>query len=148
MGWEWNEEEIDGLPPEGEGLWVVSWTELTRAKSSGAEMVKITFSREDHTLYDQVVMEGKGRGIAFKKLRELGVAYQPEENSKRWTIDDAEQWRSRRVYLTVIHEDYEGKPQAKVDFNRNGEGWHFGYKRAEADYGPANYSEEDKDIPF
>lgn len=148
MGWEFDDADVQvGLPAEGEHLAYLRKATLKNSQR-GEEMAELEFQSNGGGLlcYDTVMLEGRGLGIGLKKLQQLGVALKDEDRGK-WVVDDIETWEGRQVYLTIRHEEFNGKTRAKVDFEVEG----FGYRMVGADVEPpdkASTYADDEDIPF
>lgn len=138
MGWEFDDSEVQGdLPDEGVHLAILHAAVLGRS-AKGEQKIDLEFRDDDSRFlcYDTVMMEGRGLGIGVKKLQQLGVATRDEERGL-WTVQDAETWPGNVVWLTLYHEEYNGKTRAKVKFHMEG----FGYKAVE------DNDVEDNDTP-
>ena len=92
----------------------------------GQEMWELTLALDSdptrRACWDNVMMEGKGRGIALKKLKEIGAARELEDS---WEVDEPGEIQGKRVWVTfVLGKSTTGKDRLEPDFNSPG----FGYE--------------------
>lgn len=140
---EFTEEEMDEagefeLPSPGEHIGEVK---EVREKSSrdGDNMWSILFKDATHPsnilTWDNLTFGPNSKGIAYKKLALLGV----EKEGKSYKINHKDELVGKRVKLQIVHDEYKGKTQAKVDFHSE----NFGYAAMDAPGGGP-----DPDVPF
>lgn len=148
MGWTFDDHEVqDDIPGIGEHLASVARVDLG-VSTKGDDMATIYFSGYDSgrlMCVDRIMLSGRGLGIGLKKLKELGAA-RHDDDQGRWHVDDVEEWHGLSVYLTIAHEEYNDRKQAKVDFNASGFGYRF-HDPAEPEE-PEPPPLDDGDIPF
>ena len=67
---------------------------------------------------DIIMLQGKGAPLGYRKLSAFGV----EKGATKLDSDDL---IGKRVWCQIVHEDYRGEPQCKVDINAKDS--HAGY---------------------
>jgi len=118
-----NEEPKGGgnwpLIPEGEYLVVVKLVEETTAKTSGNDMVKVRYMILDEgpclgkLIFDQIVFCESMAGRNKHVLKVLEQPYEEGADDDDLVID-ADKWVGQKLRVVVIHDEYQGKPRAKV----------------------------------
>lgn len=149
MSWTIDDSDIPdggGLPPEGPHHGCTIADAQLKRSNGGDQMVKVCIAQGDRIIvWDHIMMEGKGLGIGIKKLESIGLALRGGDD--KWQIPDVEEWTSvEKFTVQVKHEDWNGKPSAKVDFDTPGFG--YGPDPGNATEAEPDASDEDDDIPF
>lgn len=112
-----------GLPAEGKYLGEIDKSD-EKYSQSGDPMFNVAFkdvSTGHRLCFDTIMMGGRGMGIGHKKLLILGVV---AEGEKEFDVE-AHQLLGKRAVLTLKHETFNGKTNAKPDFKANAG---FGYE--------------------
>lgn len=73
--------------------------------------------------YDNIVFSKNGKGIAWKKIKMLGV----EKKGEFYEVDDPQELVGKRVALSLVKDTYQGKEKLVPDFESEG----FGYAPAD-----------------
>ena len=135
---------LSSVPPPGRYLAEVKKCEERVSKGGlGDPMFSVEFKSVDtgeHLCFDVIMMGGRGIGIGHKKLIQLGVVEDGEDNYEV----DAHQLIGKRCVLTLKHETYNKKTNAKPDFEANET---FGYE-PESTWTSATDISNDANCPF
>jgi len=117
---DWTPEPENDFKP-GAYLVEVLDAQEKRSSSSGALMFSIRLGAvdfESRTLcFDNLMLEGKGRGMGTKKLQAFGIQEGAEEVL-------ASQLEGKRAYVFVVEDEYKGKKSLKPALKK---GTHCGY---------------------
>lgn len=107
------------LIPEGEYHVVVKKVEETESINSGNPMVKVRLMILDEgeylgkLIFDQIVFCESMKGRNKHVLKVLEQPYEEAKGEEGFEIDPDE-WIGKEARVAVIHEEYQGKPKAKV----------------------------------
>ena len=139
LNWEGTSDDGFSLPEPGVYLAEVGSVEVKRSAVGDQYFsVKLNDAKTHGALcWDTLMLGGKGKSIGMAKLRQLGV----EEGTKSL---DPNSLYGRRVKVSIMHGEFEGRKQAKVDIRADG--FKCGYLAEDgvADAAPA----KDEDSPW
>ena len=140
LNWEGTSDDGFSLPEPGVYLAEVGSVEVKRSAKTD-DMYLSVMLRDAKThgqlCFDTLMLEGRAKSMGMAKLRQLGV----EEGTK--TLDPNSLY-GRRVKVSIMHGEFEGRKQAKVDIRADG--FKCGYLAEDgvADAAPA----KDEDSPW
>ena len=121
-------EEVDGfeMPPEGPYMIEVAEADERTARRSGAPYINVRLKiiegdwEGKASIWDNLMMGGKGVGIGIRKAAGLGLELEGVAQV------DADDFIGRRAVCHIVHGEYDGKKNLKVDIEQ---GDYAGYDR-------------------
>lgn len=131
----WREEdESDGYPMVAEGQYYAQVCKVEPKMTKADDERWVVYFKDVDTggnlCIDSFVFSEAGKGIAFKKMKILGIK---KGDDGYYTIGDHNDLIGLRCMLNIVHEEYNGKLYPKPDFGAE----NFGYEPVNTD-----------DIPF
>lgn len=115
LNWDGVTEDGFMLAPPGVYLAEVDKVEMETSDSGNQMLIVQLRDAKSRAMIcqDNIMLEGRGRGIGMAKLIQLGVA-------KGTTSFEPLSLTGRRVRIAVHHEEWNGKPRASVDIGADG----------------------------
>lgn len=111
----------EGLPEPG--WYLAEVTAATRKTSRAGDAMynlELCTPGGDWLCYDNIMLEGKGNGIGFRRLFALGAARDQGDSVE---YAEAHQLVGKRAYVYLKHGEWEGKKRAEVDVSQGRAGY-------------------------
>ncbi len=128
------EDVLPDVPEEGTYLARVSKV-TGKETAKGDEMISLKFVEHEtgkHLCWDNLVLSDNGLPFAIRKLVELGAA---RDAGDHYEIVGPEHIEDMTVYLTLVHDEYQGEKKAVPEFSSSNHGYRS-VDKGEPEVGP------------